>query len=140
MFSSETKIKVRYAETDMMGVVYHANYLIWMEIGRTELVQNLGLSYKEMEDGGYVSPVIDIKVSYKRSARYGDEVTVITKIEHYDSLRTRYGVEIFNQKNELLCTAKVENIVVKKENFRPVSLRKAFPNWHEIYEKNKIPE
>lgn len=138
MFQSETKVNVRYAETDMMGVVYHANYLIWMEIGRTELVKNLGFSYKEMEDEGYVSPVTDIQVSYKRGARYGDEVTVITKIVHYDGLRTHYGVEMFNQNSELLCTARVEVIVVKKENFRPISLRKVFPHWHEVYERNKI--
>ena len=140
MFKSETKINVRHAETDMMGVVYHANYLVWMEIGRTDLVKNLGLSYKEMEDEGYVSPVTDIQVSYKRGAKYGDEVTVVTKIDYYDGLRTHYGVEMYNQNDELLCTAKVEVIVVKKENFRPISLRKVFPVWHEIYEKNKITE
>ena len=65
MLVSKKEIEVRYAETDQMGVVYHANYLVWMEIGRTQFISDLGFSYAQMERDGVLSPVIDIQASYK---------------------------------------------------------------------------
>lgn len=66
MLVSTTEFDVRYAETDQMGVVYHANYLVWMEIGRTKLIEDLGFKYADMEKEGILAPVIDIRASYKR--------------------------------------------------------------------------
>ena len=74
MFIAENEIEVRYAETDQMGVVYHANYLIWMELGRTKLINDLGFYYADMEADGILSPVMDIQASYKTPVRYGDKV------------------------------------------------------------------
>jgi acyl-CoA thioester hydrolase len=71
-----TTVRVRYAETDQMGVAYHANYLVWMEIARTELLRSSGLSYKEMEARGFMLPVSKVGVSYRSSARYDDEVEI----------------------------------------------------------------
>ena len=88
MHISEKQIEVRYAETDQMGVVYHANYIIWMEGGRTQLIQDLGFDYTEMEKEGYIVPVIDLSVQYKKPARYGDTVTVRTWVEEHGRLRT----------------------------------------------------
>lgn len=65
MIISSREIEVRYAETDQMGVVYHANYLVWMELGRTQLIKELGFNYAEMEKDGIISPVLDIQASYK---------------------------------------------------------------------------
>ncbi len=77
----QTRLRVRYAETDQMGVVYHANYLVWMEIGRVELVRSLGLDYKRLEEseGLYLS-VIEVTCRYRRPARYDQEVVVQTEI------------------------------------------------------------
>ncbi|MBU5860976.1 acyl-CoA thioesterase, partial [Vibrio cholerae O1] len=75
------------AETDQMGVVYHANYLVWMEVGRTKLIEDLGFRYADMEKDGILSPVIDIQISYKKPARYGETVTVKTWVDAYDGLR-----------------------------------------------------
>ncbi len=68
MHVSKKEIEVRYAETDQMGIVYHANYLVWMEVGRTALIKELGFLYKDMEDRGVLSPVLDISISYKKAA------------------------------------------------------------------------
>src|SRR5699024_9719830 len=75
---NKTKIEVRYQETDQMGVVYHANYLVWFEIGRSKYIDQLGFNYVEMEKDNIVSPVIDLQISYKRPATYGDTVTIFT--------------------------------------------------------------
>ncbi|MEK4647494.1 thioesterase family protein [Exiguobacterium sp. FSL W8-0210] len=129
------EIPVRYAETDMMGIVYHSNYLVYLELARTELIQSLGLNYKEMEDAGYVSPVTNVNLDYKRSLTYGDTAVVTVWIDHYDGLRTIYGYTVKHPDGKLAVSAKTTHVVVKKENFRPIRLPKVFPNWHDIYEK-----
>ncbi|MBC5636068.1 acyl-CoA thioesterase [Ornithinibacillus sp. BX22] len=126
-------IEVRYQETDQMGVVYHANYLVWFEIGRTKFIEQLGLSYVNMEKNNVVSPVLDAQVSFKKPVRYGDNVFVETWIEKYDGLRTVYGYQIIDEEGEIRVTGTTKHVIVKKDNFRPVSLKKAFPNWHERY-------
>jgi acyl-CoA thioester hydrolase len=137
MLVSTKEIEVRYAETDQMGVVYHANYLVWMEVGRTTLVQDLGFNYAEMERDGIISPVLDIKISYKKPLRYGEKAIVKTWIDEYDGLRISYGYEIFTMDGELAVTALSKHVCVKKESFRPVIIRKLYPDWHNAYEKAK---
>ncbi|MGE8080901.1 acyl-CoA thioesterase [Peribacillus loiseleuriae] len=137
MLVSDKKIEVRYAETDQMGVVYHANYVIWLEIGRTQLIKDLGFNYAEMEADGILSPVIDIQVSYKKPLRYGETATVKTWIESYDGLRVVYGYEILNENEELAVSARSAHVCVKKESFRPISIKRHLPDWHEAYETNK---
>lgn len=137
MLIAKSNIEVRYAETDQMGVVYHANYLIWMEIGRTQLIKDLGFTYASMEQQGILSPVIDIGVSYKKPLRYGETATVYTWIEEYDGIRVTYGYEIKTPNNELAIKGFSKHVCVKKESFRPIQIKKYFPNWHEAYEKAK---
>ena len=135
MVVNESKVKVRYQETDQMGVVYHANYLVWFEIGRTNLIEQLGFNYADMEHRGVVSPVIDIEAKYKKPLKYGDTATVKTIIEKYDGFRGVYYYEIFNESGELAVTGRTTHVCVKKETFRPISIRKSFPDWHEAYMK-----
>src|SRR4029453_12893898 len=78
MPSSVTTLRVRYAETDRMGVVYYANYFVWFEVARADLLRSLGWTYKEMEDSGVILPVIDAQCEYRRPVRYDDEVDVRT--------------------------------------------------------------
>ncbi|WP_409305655.1 acyl-CoA thioesterase [Peribacillus sp. SCS-155] len=137
MHISEKAIEVRYAETDQMGVVYHANYLIWMEVGRTQLIKDLGFNYAEMEEDGVISPVMDINASYKKPVHYGETVTIKTWIESYDGLRVSYGYEIISQSGEVAATGKSLHVCVKRENFRPISIKRHYPKWHEAYEQNK---
>lgn len=137
MLVSTKEIEVRYAETDQMGVVYHANYLVWMEVGRTTLIQDLGFNYAEMEKDGVISPVMDIQISYKKPLRYGEKATVKTWIDEYDGLRVIYGYEIMTMDGEIAVTATSKHVCVKKENFRPIIIRKLYPDWHNAYENAK---
>lgn len=137
LFISEAQIEVRYAETDAMQVVYHGQYTVWLEIGRTTLIKNLGFHYADMEKAGYVSPVTDIQLSYKRPFRYGDTATVRTWIEQYNGIRTTYGYEIVNEAGEVCVTGSSIHTVVDKSTFRPVRMKKIFPEWHETYEREK---
>ncbi|WP_449540128.1 acyl-CoA thioesterase [Ferdinandcohnia sp. Marseille-Q9671] len=137
MLISKKEVEVRYAETDQMGVVYHANYLVWMEVGRTQLIKDLGFSYAEMESEGIISPVIDLQVSYKKPLRYGETALVKTWIEHYDGLRVIYGYEVETPDGELSVFATSSHVCVKKDSFRPIQIRKHYPDWHAAYEKAK---
>ncbi|GGA62192.1 acyl-CoA thioesterase [Ornithinibacillus halotolerans] len=130
-----TPIEVRYQETDQMGVVYHANYLVWFEIGRTKFIENLGLQYTEMEKNNIVSPVIDAQISYKKPTKYGEKVFVETWIEKYDGLRTVYNYEVLNDEGEIKVTGSTKHVIVNKDSFRPLSLKRAYPRWHELYLK-----
>ncbi|WP_164668885.1 acyl-CoA thioesterase [Virgibacillus doumboii] len=129
----QTPIEVRYQETDQMGVVYHANYLVWFEIGRTKYIENLGFNYTEMEKHNVVSPVVDAQISFKRPIRYGEQVTVETWIEKYDGIRTLYAYNILNNDGKIAVSGTTQHVIVKKDSFRPLSLKKRFPDWHQAY-------
>lgn len=133
MYISEKEIEIRYAETDQMGVVYHANYVIWLEMGRTQLIKDLGFSVTELEDAGYVSPVMNVNISYKAALRYGKPAKIRTWVKTQDRLRTVYGYEIFHEDGTIAATATTEHIVVKKDSFRPISMIKIDPVWYERY-------
>ncbi|WP_163536886.1 thioesterase family protein [Gracilibacillus sp. YIM 98692] len=128
-----TPIKVRYQETDQMGVVYHANYLIWFEIGRTAFIEKLGFQYHEMEKDGIVSPVINANIQFQQPVRYGEEAFVQTWLESYNGIRTTYGYKILNHKKEVAVSGETQHVIVKKDNFKPLSLKKKLPNWHQAY-------
>ncbi|MDC3425920.1 acyl-CoA thioesterase [Aquibacillus sp. 3ASR75-11] len=130
-----TSIKVRYQETDQMGVVYHANYLVWFKIGRTALIESLGFQYHEMEKQGVVSPVVDASLSFKQPIRYGQDAVVETWIEEYDGLRVTYAYRIKDTADQVAVTGFTKHVVVKKDSFRPVSIRRSFPDWHQAYTK-----
>lgn len=91
----ETTLRVRYAETDQMGVVYHANYFVWFEVGRVELLRQLGFSYRDMEqnDGCYIA-VVDAHCRYKSPARYDDELMVHTHLKNVRDSLVHFGYEV----------------------------------------------
>lgn len=138
MLINRKEIEVRYAETDQMGVVYHTNYIVWMEIGRTNLITELGFNYADLEkEEGIIAPVLDVQATYKKSVRYGEKATVKTWVEEYDGLRITYGYEILTQDGEVAVTGKTKHVCVKKDSFRPISIKKKLPEWHEAYERAK---
>lgn len=140
LFISEKEIEIRYAETDQMGVVYHANYLIWLELGRTKLIEDIGFTYAEMESQGYLAPVTELSIQYKAPLRYGDKATVKTWVEDHGRVRTIYGYEVLDENGTLAAKATSEHVVVKKDTFRPVSLKNIYPALHEKYEEIKKRE
>ncbi|SET38224.1 acyl-CoA thioester hydrolase [Salinibacillus kushneri] len=136
----ETDIKVRYQETDQMGVVYHANYLVWFEIGRTAFFEELGFQYHEMEKEEIVAPVLDADIQFKTPVRYGEKAIVRTWIHEYDGLKVVYAYEILNGSGEISVTGKTTHVCVKKDTFKPVSTRKKFPDLHQAYLEAKGDE
>jgi acyl-CoA thioester hydrolase len=91
---SISRVRVRYAETDRMGVVYYANYFVWFEVGRTDLLRESGWSYREMEVDGFALPVIDASCAYRESAKYDDELEVRTMGTMMSPVRVQFTYEI----------------------------------------------
>lgn len=135
MFVSEKEIEIRYAETDQMGVVYHANYVIWLELGRTQLINDLGFSVTKFEADGYLSPVMNVNISYKAAMRYGEKSIIRTWVKTQDRLRTVYAYEILHSDGTIAATATSEHIVVKKDSFRPVPFNRVDEVWFNKYKE-----
>lgn len=102
MLVSETTIRVYYEDTDKMGVVYYGNYPRYYEIGRTEMIRSLGLSYKEIEDAGIFLPARSLKINYIKPAYYDDLLTIRTIVDQIPKVKFPIKTEIYNQRNELL--------------------------------------
>jgi len=102
MRSVDLSLRVRYSETDAMGIVYHANYLVWFEIGRTEFCRVAGFPYRSMEDSGLWILVTDVDCRYRRSARYDDEILVRTTMPELGSRIVVFRYEIFGPQKVLL--------------------------------------
>lgn len=115
MFTSKTTIRVRYAETDKMGVVYHGNYAQYLEVARTDALRQVGLSYKSFEDNGVMMPVLSIQCKFLKSAYYDDELTIITTIKQLPKVRIHFHYEIYNPSNELITKAEVELVCIDME-------------------------
>ena len=101
MTSGETTIRVRYAETDRMGLLHHANYLVYFEQARTDLLRALGLTYKDMEDQGFLLVVTKVEVRFRRPARYDDVLTIRTTVERTTMVRIDHRYEVFCDGNLL---------------------------------------
>ncbi len=108
MFTSETKIRVRYAETDQMNVVYHGNYAQYFEVGRVESIRQLGLSYTDGEASGIIMPVIEWTAKFIRPAHYDDLLTIRTTVKQWPAdYRVEFHQEVYNEAGKLLTTGKV---------------------------------
>ena len=121
MKEHQLQVRVRYSETDQMGVVYHGNYLPYFEIGRVEWLRNHGISYKSMEESGVALPIVNINISYKKPARYDDLLTVKTKFRKHSSVKIEFDCEIWSEENELLTTAEFILVFVDLKTGRPVT-------------------
>src|SRR5690606_16039358 len=116
----EFSVRVRYAETDQMGVVYHGNYAQYFEMGRVEWLRNLGLTYKFMEQKGGMLPVVSLTMNYKKPARYDDLLTVRTIFKKQQSVKIEFDYEILNEQDELLTTGNSVLVFVDMKTGRPI--------------------
>jgi acyl-CoA thioester hydrolase len=119
----ETTVRVRYAETDQMGVVYHSNFFVWFEIGRVELIRSLGISYKQMEqEGDSHIVVVEAKCNYKKPALYDDVLRICTRILDSRTRLIRFGYEVFRDgSGELLATGETTHVFCDAQG-RPKTL------------------
>src|SRR5215469_6074462 len=113
----EVQLRVRYAETDQMGVVYHSNFFIWMEIGRVELMRSLGFDYKQMEtEDDCRLPVVDARCRYKSPAYYDEEIVVATELRNIRGSLIHFGYEILRQSDRtLLAEGETTHLVVTSQ-------------------------
>lgn len=120
---SESRLHVRYAETDQMGVVYHANYLIWMEVGRVDYCKSIGFSYKDMErEDGVVLAVVEAQCRYRHPARYDDEVIIKTWVADATPRGVRFGYELRRAEDgRILATAETRHVFCGRD-MRPAKL------------------
>lgn len=115
----EIQIRVRYGETDQMGVVYHGNYALYLEMGRIEWLRKLGVSYKKMEDTGIMLPVVSLSINYKKSAGYDDVINVKTQLKNKPTAKIEFEYEITNESGEILTTASTTLVFVDMKTNRP---------------------
>lgn len=114
-------VRVRYAETDQMGVVYHGNYAQYLEIGRVEWLRNLGVSYKKMEDLGVMLPVVSLTMNYKKSAKYDELLTIRTILKKLTSVKIEFDYELYNEQGELLTTGNSVLVFINMKTGRPMA-------------------
>lgn len=101
MPQSVSTVRVRYAETDKMGVAYHANYLVWFEVGRTDLLRTLGWTYREMEETGVILPVIEAHCEFRQASRYDDELEVRTEGRLLSPVRIQFDYRVVRRADEV---------------------------------------
>lgn len=136
----KTRIEVRYSETDAMGIVYHANYLPWFEIARTHLLNEIGFPYADMEEKGYLSPVLSVNLEYGLPCRYGDIAVVYTTVTKTSPVRTEYSYRVFLE-GEDPATAKprvtgtTTHCLVDAQSFKPQSMKRIMPELLDAYKR-----
>ena len=119
MYTSETKVRVRYGETDKMGYVYYGIYPLYYEVGRTELMRKFDFSYKKIEEMGIILPVKSLDVKYHKAAIYDDLLTIKTTIKELPGVRITFFYEVLNEKNELLNEGTTMLIFVDENTRKP---------------------
>ena len=120
--------KVQYYETDMMGVVHHANYLHWMEEARIDLMDQLGFPYAEMEQKGVFSPVKSLSCEYRNPCSFGDEIRVSVRIDSFNGVVMTIVYEMRSQRDEIVCSARSEHVFLNREG-RFVRMKRDMPEF-----------
>ena len=115
-----TQIRVRYGETDQMGVVYHVNYATYFEIARTEWLRNLGISYKELEKKGVMLPVISLSLNFLKSAKYDDVLTITVSLKKTPLVKIDFDYEIINQNHEKVSTGNSVLAFIDMKTNKPI--------------------
>lgn len=132
---SQTKITVRYAETDQMGIVHHSNYPIWFEAGRTDYIKQFGLTYTQMEQSGVMMPLVSLSCHYITGAKYEDELIIESKVSSVSAAKIKFCYSVIRESDgKLIATGETVHGFVDTTTFKPVSIKKKMP---EIFEKLK---
>lgn len=119
MYKQQTKLRVRYSETDKMGVVYHGNYIQYFEVGRVEYMRDIGVVYANMEKQGIGMPVVNIVINYKKPAVYDEEIVIETWIEKLPTSKIIFHNRAIDESGNTVCDAQVTLVFVNSD-FRPI--------------------
>jgi acyl-CoA thioester hydrolase len=127
-----TSLRVRYSETDAMGIVHHSNYLRFFEVGRVELMRDWGVPYTEFEAQGISSPVIEATMNFRAPARFDDLLTIETRVVLLTPVRIRFGYRVLRD-GALLCEGETGHAFTGSSSGRPVALTKVAPDLYERF-------
>ena len=130
---TEVKIRVRYKETDQMGVVHHTNYYTWFEVARTEFMRNTGMNYRQMEENGVMLPLLETHCYYLQGARYDDLVTVRTCVSKYVGIRVTMDYEVIRDEDGALLARGSTVHAFTDINLRPLNIKKKYPEIHKLF-------
>lgn len=122
MIENKTPLKIRYSETDQMGYAHHGNYAQYFEIGRLELLHDLGISYKKMEEEGIILPVYSINTRFIQPAKFDDSLTLRTMLKVIPSTRITFEYEIYNSENKKITTGETVLVFVDTAKNRPIKI------------------
>ena len=118
--------KAQYHETDQMGIIHHSNYVKWMEEARIGYMNQMGFSYKRVEEMGFISPVVEISVAYKKQVSFDDEIQISVSIKKYNGISLEFNYQFFNiTKNEICTTSYSRHCFLK--NGKLISVKKEVP-------------
>jgi acyl-CoA thioester hydrolase len=120
MIKNQTKLRVRYGETDQMGYVYYGNYAQFFEVGRVEWLRALGVSYRSLEESGIMLPVRELNINYLKPAKYDDLLTITTILSKKPLVKIEFDFEVQNEKNELLTTGYASLVFMDMKKSKPI--------------------
>lgn len=131
-------LRVRYYETDAMGIVHHSNYIRWFEVARTDYLRAVGLPYRELEQDGIQSPVIGIRCDYLKSARYDDAIDIRVFVAAYNGIRLTFGYEVRRDDGQLLCSGQSDHAFV--HHGRVAAPKRSLPSVHRVLSDRLIAD
>lgn len=134
MFISSTKIRVRYAETDKMGIVYHSNYYIYFEVAREDFIREAGIKYKDMEEMGIMMPLVETRCKYHEGATYADELLIETSLKELSPVKVLLQYKVIREKDsKLIAEGETTQTFVDKNAFKIVNLKKKYSElWNKL--------
>ena len=135
MISIDSKLQVRYKETDQMGVVHHSNYYTWFEVGRTDFIRQIGLSYKDMEKMGLMLPVLETHCTYKHGAKYDDLLIIRTKISEFKGVRLTLVYDVIREEDSMILAQGSTVHAFTDSNLKPVNIKKSYPDIYDLFIK-----
>lgn len=128
----------KYYETDQMGIIHHSNYIRWFEEARIDYMNQIGLTYKKMEDEGIISPVLEVNCQYLNMMYFDDLATIKVSVTDYTGVRFAFKYEIYNQNNKLCTTGTSRHCFMTRDG-RPVSLKRTKPEFDQLF-KNVLKD
>ncbi len=134
-YVSKTYLTVRYAETDMMGIVHHSRYYPWFEVARTDFIKKTGMRYSDMEKMGIMIPLTETGAKYIYGLKYEDEVVVTCRMSKLTVARCEFEYEVYRLPDKTLMTAGITKHGFVDKNFKPINLKKTHPELWEKWEK-----
>lgn len=128
MFKSVTKIKVRYAETDKMGIVYHSNYYIYFEVAREDFIREAQIEYRNMEELGIMMPIVETRCKYHEAATYADDLLIMTSLKQLSPIKVVLQYEVIREKdNKTIANGETTQTFVDSKEFKIINLKKKYP-------------